>query len=232
MFPRMSPLALALLAVFSQFGDVSPSQAGEVAQLGEVYVTADKLVTPTKQADESVYTGTAVTAKGIEIQGTKAKMRAHEAIDMLPGVNSESPDGSGLAVEQSSVRLRGVRSSMGALTVEGVPNYGGNPIGPRDYLYDMENMSAISVYKGATPGDIGTGVGSRGGAIVLHPKWSGDKFAAEARPSAVRISPVLSCAWRLAKSGPLARASPGRCPTARPISGVARANWGRVATPT
>lgn len=175
MFPRYSPLVLALLAASCP---LRSAHAADTISLAPILVTADKLLTPTKQADETVYTGTQLTAKGIEQQGRDAAMRVHDAIDLLPGVNSESPDASGLAIEQSSVRMRGVRSSLGALTVEGVPNYGGNPIGPRDYLYDLENFSAISVYKGATPGDIGTGVGSRGGAIVLHPKWSGKKFAA------------------------------------------------------
>jgi len=176
MSPRFTPICLALMATS---GPLPPVHAANMVTLDPVLVTADKLITPTKQADETVYTGTAVTRLGIEQQGRDAALRVHDAIDILPGVNSESPDASGLAIEQSSVRLRGVRSSLGALTVEGVPNYGGNPIGPRDYLYDLENMAAISVYKGATPGDIGTGVGSRGGAIVLHPKWSGDEFAAQ-----------------------------------------------------
>lgn len=171
---RHTPLTMALLAVVP----LSQPTHADSLRLDPILVSAPKLLVPTRQASETVYTGTAVTAQGIERQGRKAAMRVHDAIDLLPGVNSESPDASGLAVEQSSVRVRGVRSSMGALTVEGVPNYGGNPIGPRDYLYDLENFSAISVYKGATPGDIGTGVGSRGGAIVLHPKWSDEQFAA------------------------------------------------------
>ncbi|WP_043755718.1 TonB-dependent receptor domain-containing protein [Imhoffiella purpurea] len=147
--------------------------------LGPIEITAERLVTPTKQAEETVYTGTAVTAKGIELQGAKASMQVYGAIDILPGVSTEQPDSSGLGVEQSSVRLRGVRSSLGTITVEGIPNYGGNPIGPRDYLYDMENMASVSVYKGATPADIGAGVGTRGGAIVLHPRWPGDEPGAE-----------------------------------------------------
>ena len=146
------------------------------ADLEKVTIEAEKLVTPTKQANESVYTGTEVTSKGIELQGAKASTSVYESLSVLPGVNVENPDSSGLAIEQASVRMRGVKSSMGALTVEGVPNYGGNPIGPRDYLYDMENMDSLSVYKGGVPADIGTGVGSRGGAITLHPKWASKAF--------------------------------------------------------
>lgn len=145
-------------------------------ELEKIEVEADRLITPTMQANETVYTGSEVTQKGMELQGTKATTNVYEAIGLLPGISVETPDSSGLAIEQSSVRLRGVKSSMGALSVEGVPNYGGNPIGPRDYLYDMENMESISIYKGGVPADIGTGVGSRGGAITLHPRWAEKEF--------------------------------------------------------
>ena len=147
-----------------------------VTIIPEMEVVAEKITTPSLQASETVYTGSEITGKGIEIQGVKASTSVYEAVGLLPGISVESVDGRGLGAEQRSVRIRGVRSSMGALTVEGVPNYGGNPIGPRDYLYDLENMQGISVYKGAVPGDIGTGVGSRGGAMELKPAWPDEKF--------------------------------------------------------
>lgn len=140
-------------------------------KLLEVEVTDKRFITPTAQVDETVYTGSKISVKGIELQGSKAKSSVFEAVSQLPGLNFENADSSGLAVEQNSFRSRGVKGMLGALTVEGVPSYGGNPIGPRDYLYDLENISGIAVYKGAVPADLGTGVGSRGGAIVLHPDW-------------------------------------------------------------
>jgi iron complex outermembrane receptor protein len=137
----------------------------------EIVVSADKLIIPTMQASETVYTGSEITAKGIEIQGARASTSVSGALNLLPGISVASADSNGLAAEMSNVRVRGVRGLLGALTVEGVPNYGGNPIGPRDYLYDMENMQGLSVYKGAVPGDIGAGIGSRGGALNLKPDW-------------------------------------------------------------
>ena len=169
----LSSIALSLLIPVSLAG----------AELEKVTIEAEKLITPTKQSNETVYTGSEVTTKGMEIQGTKATTSVYESIGTLSGVNVENVDSSGLAIEQSSVRLRGVKSSMGALSVEGIPNYGGNPIGARDYLYDMENMDSISVYKGGVPSDIGTGVGSRGGAITLHPKWAQKEFGFEVAQS-------------------------------------------------
>ncbi|WP_052464809.1 TonB-dependent receptor [Geoalkalibacter subterraneus] len=145
--------------------------AEQSTALPTLSVVGQKLIIPTRQASETVYTGSEITRDGIRLQGERASTSVHEALNLLPGVNLSSSDGYGLAAEQNDLRIRGVPGRLGAMTVEGVPNYGGNPIGPRDYLYDMENIEAISVYKGAVPGDIGTGVGSRGGAIVLHPLW-------------------------------------------------------------
>jgi iron complex outermembrane receptor protein len=170
-------ISLVLLSVHAQEPEAQPEAQLE-AQFEELVVTGRRLVTPTKQTDETVYTGKEVTRKGIEAQGSRAEMSVYEAINILPGVNVENPDPFGLAAEQKSVRFRGVRSSLGAMTVEGVPNWGGNPIGPRDYLYDTENFQGIAVYKGATPADLGTGVGARGGAVELRPLWPREKFGA------------------------------------------------------
>lgn len=166
--------AFAQQTAASQNNPVDPGTAPTT--IPDVVVTSDRILEPTRQADETVYTGTEITTRGIEVQGARAASSVYEAMNVLPGVHAESTDGYGLAAEQRNLRIRGVRGYLGALTLEGVPNYGNNPIGPRDYLYDMENIESISVYKGAVPGDIGTGVGSRGGAIVLKPNWAREKF--------------------------------------------------------
>lgn len=148
-----------------------PAMAEEAIKLEEIVVSGKKLVKPTKQTNETVYTGSEITQVGIEAQGAKASVSVYEAVNVLPGVSVESIDPYGLAAEQKNIRIRGVRGFLGALTVAGVPNYGGNPMGPREYLYDMENVESIAVYKGAVPADLGTGVGARGGAIELRPRW-------------------------------------------------------------
>lgn len=176
--------AMTAASLLTQSGPAfSAGVTEEEQEMPEVLVSGEKLVTPTRQASETVYTGSEITSKGIEIQGAKATTSVYGTLDMLPGINVESADSTGLAAEMSSVRVRGVKSALGALTVGGVPNYGGNPIGPRDYLYDMENMESVSVYKGAVPGDIGTGVGSRGGAVELRPDWPHDDFGVALKQS-------------------------------------------------
>lgn len=162
---------------------IGTAMAAEM-KLPEVLVTEERISTPTRQLDETVSTGSEISSKGIALQGPKAETSVNEAINLLPGLNMESADGRGLGGEQSTMRIRGVRGMLGSLTVEGVPNYGGNPIGPRDYLYDLENINTIAVYKGAVPADIGTGVGSRGGAIELRPDWPHEKFGAQLSQSA------------------------------------------------
>lgn len=145
---------------------------GHTTILEDVLVVEKKIVTPAVQAGETVYTGEKITSKGMEIQGAKAATTVTGALGLVPGINVESADSNGLGAEMNSMRIRGVRGNFGSLTVEGIPNYGGNPIGPRDYIYDMENFESVSVYKGAVPGNLGTGVGSRGGAIEIKPAWA------------------------------------------------------------
>jgi len=147
-----------------------------VVRLDEIVVAGKKLIIPTKQTHESVYTGSEITKKGLESQGTKATVSVYEAINVLPGLTVESTDPYGLAAEQKNIRIRGVRGYLGAMTVSGIPNYGGNPMGPREYIYDTENLESIAVYKETVPADLGTGVGARGGAVELRPLWPKKEF--------------------------------------------------------
>nr|NJM03870.1 TonB-dependent receptor [Desulfobacula sp.] len=168
----MSLMAMGLFLILLCSG----AQAGEdAARLEDIVVRGQKLVSPTKQTNETVYTGSEITREGMDIQGSQGETSVYEIMDILPGINVESPDPYGLAAEQRNVRVRGVRGYLGSMTVEGVPNWGGNPMGPREYIYDTENFDRISIYKGAVPGDFGTGVGARGGAIELKPRWPEEK---------------------------------------------------------
>lgn len=157
----------------------SPGWAEEpvnATTMDEMLVVGEKFVAPTKQANEQVYTGTEITASGLALSGTKAETSVYEAMDMLPGFQCESVDPLGLAAEQKNTRVRGVRGFLGSMTVEGVPNWGGNPMGPREYIYDMENFESLAVYKGAIPAALGTGVGARGGAVELRPQWPEEEW--------------------------------------------------------
>lgn len=177
---RIIRSVLILLGATSVWAQEQPT---DVTTMEEVVVVGDKIVTPTKQANEQVYTGSEITRSGMELPGAKAEISVYEAMDLLPGVQVESVDPLGLAAEQKNTRVRGVRGYLGSMTVEGVPNWGGNPMGPREYIYDMENFESIAVYKGAIPASLGTGVGARGGAVELRPRWPEKKRGADIEAS-------------------------------------------------
>ncbi|HEK85921.1 MAG: TonB-dependent receptor [Candidatus Saccharicenans sp.] len=143
----------------------------------EIVVMGEKIIAPTKQSDETVYSGTEITDKGLELLAQGGRANISQAINIIPGVVFESPDANNLAVEEGNIRIRGISGTLGTMTVEGVPNYGGNPIGPRDYLYDLDNFESIGLYKGAVPVDLGTAVGNRAGAIILRPLWAREQFS-------------------------------------------------------
>lgn len=136
---------ICMMGVFGLLTATSAQAEEETAQLEEIVVTGERIVTPTKQTEQTVYTGTEVTRKGIEIQGSKGEVSVYDAIGVLPGISVESVDPYGLAAQQRTTRVRGVRGYLGSISVEGVPNWGANPIGPREYNYDMENMQGIAV---------------------------------------------------------------------------------------
>uniref|UniRef100_A0A7C4JSL2 Plug domain-containing protein n=1 Tax=Thermodesulfobacterium geofontis TaxID=1295609 RepID=A0A7C4JSL2_9BACT len=140
-------------------------------ELPEVVVTGEKIITPTKETAETVYTGIGITKKGIELSGEKGSSNVWSILNFLPGVFFESPDPAGISSTQRTIIIRGISGSLGTMSVEGVPVYGGNPIGPREYIFDLDNMEAIDVYKGVIPVDLGTGAGTRGGTVELKPKW-------------------------------------------------------------
>ena len=62
-----------------------PAMAGDTVTLEDVVVTEKKLVRPTKQANETVYTGSEITREGLDALGTKATVSVYEAVNVLPG---------------------------------------------------------------------------------------------------------------------------------------------------
>jgi iron complex outermembrane receptor protein len=155
-------------------------EKSDVYVLEDITVTGE-LIRPTKQTGDSLYTGTSVTKKGIELLGTPAKTSVYNVLDILPGINVESNDPYGLSGKD--IRIRGLKGFYSGMTVEGIPNYGIMPIGAREDIYDMENMESVSLYKGASPADLGTGSGNRGGSVELQLRRPEDKAGVEVSQS-------------------------------------------------
>uniref|UniRef100_A0A7V6CED4 TonB-dependent receptor n=1 Tax=Thermodesulfobacterium geofontis TaxID=1295609 RepID=A0A7V6CED4_9BACT len=174
-------LVLSLLLITQVIGEEikEEEKVKKAEELPEVVVVGEKIITPTKETAETVYTGIGITKKGIELSGEKGSSNVWSILNFLPGVRFESPDPTGISSTQRTITIRGVSGSLGTMSVEGVPVYGGNPIGPREYIFDLDNIEAIDVYKGVIPVDLGTGAGTRGGTVELKPKWAKDKIGFE-----------------------------------------------------
>lgn len=153
--------------------NISIKLKSSVSELGEIVIKGE-ITTPIKRTSDAIYTGSALTEKGIKLMGSSAKSSVYNAIDLIPGVSVESGDAYGLS--DKSVRIRGIQDNFSGMTIDGFPNYGIMPIGARDDIYDMENMQQLAIYKGATPADLGTATGSKGGAIELQYKRPNDEF--------------------------------------------------------
>ncbi len=140
-----------------------------IYNLPEIQVKAN-VVKPSKQEGDTIYTGVEIN----NITGVAEKNSIYNAISTLPSVNLDSDDPFGLGDKR--VRIRGSSDYYLGVTINGIPNYGIMPIGPRDYIYDIENMEAIKVYPGSAPADLMSGSGNRGGAVELSIKRPLDRF--------------------------------------------------------
>lgn len=163
-----------LMVIF--LGEAIPSDEATY-QTEEIFVFGQKEVLPAKEATEAVYTGYELTERAFRLVGEGASSNVWAQLGLLPGVVFMSPDPANAASTQVQVMVRGISGSLGTMTVGGIPIYGGNPIGPRPYIVDVENFQSMAVYKGAIPTELGTGVGTRGGLIELRPKWAEEKTA-------------------------------------------------------
>jgi iron complex outermembrane recepter protein len=150
------------------------------AELTEVIVKG-VYTKPVKRTSDEIYTGSALTENGLKLMGGAAVNSVYNAIDLMPGVSVESYDAYGLS--DKSVRIRCVKDNFSGMTMEGFPNYGIMPIGARDDIYDIENIHQIALFKGATPSDLGTATGSKGGAIELQFKRPSEEFGAQINQS-------------------------------------------------
>lgn len=156
-------LILTVLALF--FANFAKTQnLNDTIIINEV-VKISYLTNPVQRTGESLFTGIALNENGLAFSGTAAKTSVYSALGIVPNITLSSADAFGLS--EKEIRNRGIRSLFGGLTVEGIPNYGIMPIGGRDYIYDIENMSQISVFSGAVPSDLEAAIGSRGGVIEL-----------------------------------------------------------------
>ncbi|MGE0048142.1 MAG: TonB-dependent receptor [Acidithiobacillus sp.] len=100
-------------------------------------------------------TGYTIKGSALPILGGPGQSNPYLALQMLPSVVAQNPSPYGmtnLVGGTKGIRIRGESNPHGAIgTVEGLPLFGIDP-GPGSlFLFDLENVSHISVYAGAIP---------------------------------------------------------------------------------
>lgn len=121
------------------------------------------------------------TKKAIETFGKQMNTNVFKVIDMSPSVNFSPVDafGSNESSFHDPIRIRGKNQSGpgGILSVEDLP-VNGNPGGGKT-IYDMEDFSAIELYKGYMPVDKGLGYSNLIGKVDLTFDRPKSKFGGE-----------------------------------------------------
>jgi len=135
-----------------------------------------------QQSVERIFHESRLSFSGLDTDASASNSSVFHKLESVPGVYVESQDLSGLS--EKTVRIRGIKSYFSGMTVEGIPNYGVMPIGPRDYLYDMENIGSVSVYKGVIPSGVFSATGNKGGVIRMDFKRPEPDFGVTAKQSA------------------------------------------------
>jgi iron complex outermembrane receptor protein len=183
-FACIGSVLFALLALF-----FTPAAAQDEHQKNDIVTLPDIVVEAKFKEEEFVgplftetNTRTKITDKGINALGPTHKMSVPKAISLIPSVHQQSVDPLGLgdiSNYHESFRFRGIEPTGGGnpstpINVENLP-VSGRPGGGAN-IYDMENFSSISIYKGGLPADQGFGLTNIGGKIDMEVKRPKDSF--------------------------------------------------------
>ncbi|BBA35052.1 ligand-gated TonB-dependent outer membrane channel [Methylocaldum marinum] len=146
-----------------------------IQELPPVTVTATAETLPVSANEQDAGTRTELGPAAIRLFGGPGQTNPQQALQYLPSVNFQSADPYGLSSNQPpgnpSMRIRGrPTSSPGSphslRTVEDLPLTGAPGGGAA--IYDLENIQALTVYKGAMLPDKGLGFGNIAGNINLR----------------------------------------------------------------
>lgn len=129
-------------------------------------IKVEHKVLPTQIAQDPLAIKNSINKEAIDMFANSAQTSSFEALDIMSGFNSEAKDPYGLS--GVSARSRGIDSNFMNLLFNDVPTYSIRPIGPRDGIYDLENIEKIEYYQGAITPSSGHGVGSKAGLINIQ----------------------------------------------------------------
>jgi iron complex outermembrane recepter protein len=158
-FPR-STIGLALLALAAAAqAQTTTSEIGTITVTGE----GDRLGTGLMIDEDTPKAKSTVTKA--EIDKLRSSSNPFQALAMLPGVNANSIDATGLF--GGNLRVRGFNSDQMGFTINGAPvNDSGNfAVYPQEYS-DAENLCEIFITQGATDTEA-PHVGASGGNVGL-----------------------------------------------------------------
>ncbi len=137
-----------LLLAFCPATQSRGEEVGNKVNLDEVVITDRKSSGVFEPKESQPNTESTITREGLDRFGGAGQINAFQALDGLPSVNFQSADAFGLS-NNRSIRVRG--QTRVASTVEGISllNYGLSPGVSDAWLFDMENLEGVTLYKGA-----------------------------------------------------------------------------------
>lgn len=124
---------------------------------------------PAESASKNV-----IPKRTIDLLTGPSRTNPYKALDLLPSVHTEGTDAFGLSMDQNPLRVRGqIGDTFTRLsrTIEGLPlgvNVGQGAMGN---LIDLDNLSELSLIRGAVPVDKGFGFGNTAGALEQSLNW-------------------------------------------------------------
>lgn len=175
-------VAFSVQPGFSQTeGSAGPELRTEVA-LDDVEVSGIKSRGFIEEKTSQPRTESTVTKEAIQKLGGPAQTSVYQTLRMLPSVMVETADPYGLNTRTPfNLRVRGQPGKGTAMTIEGVPVWAQESPGPRPDMLDLENISDITLYRGAIPPDKGLGAMNIAGNIDLSVLRPSDKFGVDVR---------------------------------------------------
>ncbi|MDY0116935.1 MAG: TonB-dependent receptor, partial [Sulfurimonadaceae bacterium] len=151
-----------ILLIFSFIVSLSAEQI----VLEQITIEQIHLSLPTQTAQNPLDIKNIINKEAIELFANSAQTSTYETLDTMAGFISEAKDPYGLS--GVSARSRGIDSNFMNTLFNGVSTYSIRPIGPRDGIYDLENIETIEHYQGAITPSSGHGVGSKAGLINIQ----------------------------------------------------------------
>jgi iron complex outermembrane receptor protein len=166
-----------VLSVISASGLSGIAAAAEpAATTSSVTITGVRDTTDFVAPEQTESTVTRVGRGALESAADPAGTNPLKAIQLAPSVNFESADATGTTLNQT-IRIRGKSSFHLSRTIEGLPITG--IVGGAD-LVDMDNVEAVSVYRGALPANRGFGISNTSGVVDIELRRPQDRAAFDA----------------------------------------------------